>query len=226
MDFPTNGYLTHTGEDLGYILRNNLLYMKSNGIVPSTNNRMDEAPTLDIFTEELRTYVHDKTWQSDHDRNQIYMAQALTQSNQESELTIEANMSLASNFQNLMPMQMDNGNAYDPEASLQAEIVVDVNGLVIQPEPTSEFMDEVMNQLKLIREDTKAIRRSLEMQKEVPKKTKRGTRDANYKPKKTAARGSDGIAPIRDQNKAELQLRRTSRPKIIKDYSGKFQTEY
>jgi hypothetical protein len=154
------------------------------------------------------------------------MAQALTQPKPESELTIEAITSLALNFQNLMPMQLDNGNEYDPEASLQAEIVVDVNGLVIQPEPTSEFMDEVMNQLRLIRNDTMAIRRSLAMQKEVPKKTKRGTKDANYKPKRIIARGLNGIASIRDQSKVELQLRRTSRPNIIKDYSGKFQTEY
>lgn len=104
-----------------------------------------------------------------------------------------------------------------------------MNDLGIQSEPTSEFIDKIMTQLKLIREDTKAIRECLEMQKVVPRKTKKVARDVNYKPKRKqpAATGSDDTAPYPDQSTAALiQLRRTSRPKTIKDYSGKFQTEY
>jgi hypothetical protein len=106
----------HAGEDFGYLLRNNLINMQSHGVVPSTNNRMDEAPSLNIFTREFRAHIHDKTWQSDHDRNEIYMAQALTQPDQGSGLIINANTSLALDFQNLMPMQVDNGSVVDPDA--------------------------------------------------------------------------------------------------------------
>jgi hypothetical protein len=179
---------------------------------------MDEAPTLDIFTEELQNFVIENTWQADQDRNQTYMAQALTQPEPEPKTTTEAITSLASSFQNLMPMQMDNKGEYDPEASLQTGIVANMNGLVNQPEPTSDFMDEIMNQLRLIRIDTMAIRQSLARDKEIPKKTKRGTKDTNYKPKRIIARGWNGITSFRDHNKAELQLRRTPHPKIIKDY--------
>jgi hypothetical protein len=178
---------------------------------------MDEAPTLDIFTEELQNFVIENTWQADQDRNQTYMAQALTQPEPEPKTTTEAITSLASSFQNLMPMQMDNKGEYDPEASLQTGIVANTNGLVNQPAPTSDFMDEVMDQLRLIRIDTMAIRQSLARDKEIPKRTKRGTKDANYKPKRKIAR-EYGITSFRDLNNAELQLRRTPRPKIIKDY--------
>jgi uncharacterized protein (DUF736 family) len=192
-----------------------MIYMNNTGttVTPNTNSKMDEAPTLAIFTEELQNYVIDNTWQADQDRNQTYMAQALTQP----ETTPEAITSLASSFQNLMAMQTDNKGEYNPEASLQTGIVANTNDHAKQPELTPSFIEEVLDQLRLIRIDCMVIRASLARDKEIPKRTKRGTKDTSYNPKKKITRDC-GITSFRELCNAELQLRRNPRPKIIKDY--------
>lgn len=190
-------------------------------VTPYTNSKMDEAPTLAIFTEELQNYVIENTWQADQDRNQTYMAQALTQP----ETTPEAITSLASSFQNLMPMQAGNKGEYNPETSLQTRSVANTNDHAKQPELTSSFKEEVLDQLRLIRIDCMVIRSKLARDIEIPKKTKRGTKDTSYNPKKKITRDR-GITSFRELCNAELKLRRNPRPKIIKDYWSKFQTEY
>jgi hypothetical protein len=189
-----------------------MTYMNNTGttITPNTNSKMDEEPTLEIFTEELQNFVIENTWQADQDRNQTYMAQALTQPEPEPKTTTEAITSLAPSFQNLMPMQMDNKGEYDPEASLQTGIVANTNGLVKQPEPTSNFMEEVLDQLRLIRIDTMVIRQSLARDKEIPKRTKRGTKDTLQAEKKNCQRIWHYIIPRPQQCGASTKAHTTS----------------